>query len=327
MRAAVCESLTGEEGVAVREFPAPTVGPRSVRVAVRAAAVNFPDGLMVRGRYQMRPDPPFVVGADCAGDIVAVGTEVDRFAVGDRVHGVTFGAFATEAVLSVDAMIHRMPDEMTYVDGAAFNITYGTAYHGLVCRAQLLADETVLILGAAGGCGSAAIQVAKAAGATVIAVAGGVEKCAAALSLGADHVIDHREVESASKAAKDLTAGRGVDVVFDTVGGGDAREQLRSLAFYGRLLVVGFASGQIPTVGLNQTLLKDVAIVGFSWGASAARDPEHNRADYETLHEWYRQGLTTPRIHARLPLDDVREAMRIVNERQAIGKVVLEIEP
>ena len=234
-------------------------------------------------------------------------------AVGDRVLAlVGSGGFATDVVVRPSTMqVHRIPDEMPFDEAAAFDMTYGTGIHGLVRRGGLRAGESVLVLGAAGGCGSAAVQIAKAAGATVIAVAGGEEKCALATALGADAVIDHRSTPSLSTAVKELTEGRGVDVVFDTVGGADAREQLRSLAWNGRYLVVGFAAGEIPMVKANQMILKGVSMVGVAYGMSAIIDPAANQEDFAQLFDWYRAGLVTPAIGHRFALTDAADAMRV----------------
>ncbi len=214
---------------------------------------------------------------------------------------------------------------MPFDEAAAFNITYGTAVEGLLRRGGLRAGESVLVLGASGGCGSAAVQVAKAAGATVIAVAGGAEKCALARGLGADVVLDHRETGSLSAAVKEHTDGRGVDVVFDPVGGADVREPLRCLAWYGRYLVIGFAAGDIPVIKVNQTILKCISVVGVAYGMSAIADPVANAADFVQLFGWYRQGLVRPIIGHRFALREAAEAMRVVFERRALGKVVIEM--
>jgi NADPH2:quinone reductase len=221
--------------------------------------------------------------------------------------------------------VHRIPDEMPYDEAASFNITYGTGYHGLIRRGHLIAGESVVVLGAAGGCGSAAVQIAKAAGATVIAVAGGDAKCELVRSLGADVVLDHQKVESISAAVKEATDGRGVDVVFDTVGGADIREYLRCLAWNGRYLVIGFASGDIPVVRLNQTILKCISIVGVAYGMSASLDPAANAEDFAQLFSWYREGKVTPYISGRYPLEETAEAMRVVYDREVLGKVVVEM--
>ena len=325
--AAVCTDLSGEGAIEVQDWDVPATAPDAVRIAVRAASVNFPDVLMVRGLYQLRQEPPFVAGSECAGVITEVGAEVTGLAVGDRVLAlVGSGGFATDVVVRPSTLqVHRIPDEMPFDEAAAFDMTYGTGIHGLVRRGGLRAGESVLVLGAAGGCGSAAVQIAKAAGATVIAVAGGEEKCALATTLGADAVIDHHSTASLSTAVKELTEGRGVDVVFDTVGGADAREQLRSLAWNGRYLVVGFAAGEIPMVKANQMILKGVSMVGVAYGMSAIIDPAANREDFAQLFDWYRAGLVTPAIGHRFALTAAADAMRVVYERRALGKVVIEM--
>ncbi|HQV58322.1 MAG TPA: NADPH:quinone oxidoreductase family protein [Ilumatobacteraceae bacterium] len=268
-----------------------------------------------------------MAGSECAGVITEVGTEVSDLAIGDRVLAIPgTGAFATSVVATPPLQqVHRIPDEMSFDHAAAFIVTYGTGHHGLIGRGRLQRGESVLILGASGGCGSAAIQIAKAAGATVVAVAGGAEKCALAASLGADVVIDHQQVASLSAAVRDATDGRGVDVVFDTVGGDDVRDYLRCLAWNGRYLVIGFAAGGIPSVALNQTILKGISIVGVAYGASAMKDPAMAATDIRALLDWYRQGLVAPSIGHRYPLDQAAEAMRTVYERRAVGKVIIQI--
>jgi NADPH2:quinone reductase len=236
------------------------------------------------------------------------------------------GAFATEVVVTPPLnQVHRIPDTMSWAEAASFNITYGTGIHGLLRRGGLRAGESVVVLGAGGGCGSAAVQIAKAAGATVIAVAGGAQKCELARNLGADAVLDHHTLGSLSQAVKDHTEGRGANVVFDTVGGPDVREPLRSLAWNGRYLVIGFASGDIPAIRSNQTILKGISIVGVAYGMAAVIDPRANVEDFTQLFDWYRQGKVTPAIGHRFALADIAEAMRVVSERRALGKVVIEM--
>jgi NADPH2:quinone reductase len=325
--AAVCTDLVGEDAIAVREWEVPAVGPDAVRIDVRAASVNFPDVLMIRGQYQMRSEPPFVPGSECAGVVAEIGDAVQGLSVGDRVLAlVGSGAFATEVVATPPMQqVHRIPDEMPFDEAAAFDMTYGTGVHGLLRRGGLRAGESVLVLGASGGCGSAAVQIAKAVGATVVAVAGGPEKCALARSLGADVVLDHRAVASLSVAVREATGGRGVDVVFDTVGGADGREPLRCLAWGGRYLVIGFASGDIPIIKVNQAILKGISVVGVAYGMSAIMDPAANAEDFAQLFEWYRRGLVTPAVGHRFPLAEAAEALRTVYDRRAIGKVVIEM--
>ena len=282
---------------------------------------------MVRGLYQARPEPPFVPGTEGAGVITELGSDVSGLAVGDRVLAVLgSGAFATEVAATPPfQQVHRIPDDMPWDEAAACNLTYGTGIHGLLRRGGLGAGESALVLGAGGGCGSAAVQIAKAAGATVIAVAGGEDKCELARRLGADIVLDHQVVTPLSAAVKEATGGRGVDVVFDTVGGSDVREPLRCLAWNGRYLVIGFAAGEIPLIKANQTILKGISIVGVAYGMSAVADPVANAKDFKQLFTWYRQGLVRPAIGHRFALADAAQAMRVVFERRALGKVVIEM--
>jgi NADPH2:quinone reductase len=325
--AAVCTELTGEGSIQIQTLEPVALGPGAVRIDVRAASVNYPDVLMIRGLYQSRLEPPFVPGTECAGVITEVGADVVGLSVGNRVLTVCgSGAFATDTVATPPVyQVHRIPDTMPFADAAAFNITYGTGIHGLLRRGGLHEGESVVVLGASGGCGSAAIQIAKAAGAQVIAVAGGDEKCQLAHQLGADAVLDHHTLTSLSEAVKRHTGGRGADVVFDTVGGPDIREPLRSLAWNGRYLVIGFASGDIPTIKVNQTILKGISVVGVAYGMSAIIDPQANAEDFAQLFEWYGQGKVTPSIGHRFALADTADALRVLFERRALGKVIIEM--
>lgn len=327
MLALVCPELGGEEVLRIEELPAAECGPGDVRIAVRAASVNFPDTLVIRGEYQYKYEPPFVPGHESSGTLTEVGADVDGLAVGDRVLAMTgIGAFASEVVATPPRkdQVFRIPDTMGWDEAAAFNLTYGTAVHGLSRRGKLEAGESVLVLGAAGGTGSAAIQVAKAMGAYVIGAAGGADKLAIVEQCGADAVVDYRE-DGLSARVKELTGGNGVDVVFDPVGGGDFREYLRCLAWNGRYLVVGFAAGEIPSVGLNLILLKSVSFVGVAYGASARIDPAANAEDFEQLFRWYDAGLLKPVIGHHFPLEEGADALRIVANRGALGKVIVEI--
>jgi NADPH2:quinone reductase len=335
MRAAVCTSLTGEDGIEVRDWPDPSCGPSQIRIAVQAASVNFPDTLITRGLYQYRPDPPFVLGNEAAGVVTEAGTDVRGFAVGDRVLTLSgTGAFA-EQLLAAPPMqqVHRIPDEMAWDHAAAFDLTYGTAGHGLLQRGCVEEGETVLVTGAAGGCGSAAVQIANALGAQVIAVAGGAIKCSLASELGAHETIDHTALGDDERAlstrVRELTGGRGVDVVFDNVGtqagSDDIRELVRCLAWNGRFLVVGFAGGGMPRLAFNQTILRSISLIGVAYGASAIADPPSNSALFERLFDWYRQGMVTPHIGQRFDLDHTADAVRTLRERDALGKVVIDV--
>jgi NADPH2:quinone reductase len=326
MKALVCPELGDESVLRVDELPSPECPPDGVRIDVHAASVNFPDTLVIRGEYQYKYDPPFVPGHECAGTLVEVGAEVSGFSVGDRVLAMTgIGAFASEVVArpARGNQVFRIPDSMDYADAAAFDLVYGTAILGLARRGALQAGESVLVLGAAGGTGSAAIQVAKAMGAFVVGAAGGAEKLAIAEQCGADAVVDYRE-EGLSEKVKQLTGGKGVDVVFDPVGGKDFREYLRCLAWNGRYLVVGFAGGEIPTMGLNLALLKSIAVVGVAYGANARLDPVGTAADFDRLFAWYDDGLLDPVIGHHFPLEQAADALRVVGGRGALGKVVID---
>lgn len=322
----MCPKIGGEDLLEVRDdWPSTECGPAQVRIDVHAASVNFPDVLIIRDLYQVKKEPPFVPGNECAGVVSEVGAEVTDLAVGDRVLTLLgTGAFAEEVVAGPPMQVRRIPDEMPFDEAAAFDLTFGTAGLGLQ-RGAVQPGETVLVTGAAGGCGSAAIQIAKAMGATVIAVAGGAEKTALCRALGADHVIDHQAVDALAPAVKELTGARGADVLFDNVGGPDVRDLLRCLAWNGRYLVVGFAGGTVPTIGLNQTILKSISIVGVAYGASAIVDPAGNRALFARLFDWYRAGAIRPHIGARFPLERGGDAIRTVGERRALGKVVVDL--
>jgi NADPH2:quinone reductase len=335
MLAAVCTRLAGEDGIEIREVPDPPCGPSQIRISVQAASVNFPDTLIIRGLYQYRPDPPFVLGNEAAGVVTEAGADVRHFAVGDRVLTLTgTGAFAQHVVAAPPMQqVHRIPDEMPWDHAAAFDLTYGTAGHALLQRTTVGEGETVLVTGAAGGCGSAAVQIARALGAHVIAVAGGETKCALARELGADEVIDHTTLGAGERAlstrVRELTAGRGVDVVFDNVGtptgSDDIRELVRCLAWNGRFLVVGFAGGGMPRLAFNQTILRSISVIGVAYGASAIADPASNAALFEQLFGWYREGKLTPHIGQRFDLIRTADAVRTLRERDALGKVVIEI--
>ena len=325
-RAVVCSKLGDEDLLECRDdWPIRSCDPDQVRIDVRAASVNFPDTLIIRGQYQYKPDPPFVPGNECAGVVVEVGASVDGLSVGDRVLAlVGTGAFAADVIARTPpAQVHIIPEQMSWPHAAALNLTYGTALHALHRRAHLCPGEVVLITGAAGGCGLAAVQIAKAMGAYVVAVAGGPAKTALAASMGADATIDHQLGGSIDEQVRAVTDGRGADVVFDTVGGADVRPLLRAMAWNGRFLVVGFAGGDIPIIKANQTILKSISIVGVAYGASAIVDPVANKDDFRQLFDWYRAGKIVPHIGHQFDLDHAADAIRTVGERRAMGKVVI----
>lgn len=325
MHAWVCTELTGEDSLAFQEQSTPDCAPGQVLVKTRCVALNFPDVLITRGKYQMKLDPPFVPGSELAGDVIAVGEGVTDVSVGDRVLAMTgFGAFAQEVLVAPPMQqVMRIPDSMSYEDAASFNMTYGTAMHGLHQRGHLKAGESVLVLGAAGGCGSAAVQIAKAMGATVIAGASTPEKCVLAREFGADEVINYREVDLRDSVMA-LTDNKGVDVVFDPVGDDLFKPALRCVGWNGRYLVIGFAGGEIPQVGINYTILKSLSIVGVAYGMSAINDPAMNAGNFEQLFAWYDQGLLKPHVGKEFACTELPDALRDMNAGNALGKTVVQ---
>jgi NADPH:quinone reductase len=322
MRAVLCRQWGPPESLRLEDVAPPALAADQVRIAVRACGVNFPDLLIIEGKYQIKPELPFTPGHELSGTVTEAGPAVQGFKAGDRVLAtVGFGAFAEEAVAPA-AQVMALPAGMDDTTAAAFGIVYGTSYHALVQRARLREGEVVLVLGAGGGVGLSAVEVAKALGATVIAAAGGDEKLAAAREHGADHLVDSRR-ESVRERVEAITGKRGADVIYDPVGGEAFDEGLRCLAWEGRLLVVGFASGRIPQAPVNRLLLKSQDLVGVHWGAWARRDPEANRRNFEALFRWHAEGRLRPRVWRTHPLDRVADALKAVQERQVVGKVVL----
>ncbi|MET0270468.1 MAG: NADPH:quinone oxidoreductase family protein [Sphingomonas sp.] len=322
MRALLCEAHGPPETLVLRDIATPVPQAGEVRIAVRAAGVNFPDALVIQNRYQRQPPLPFAPGSEVAGIIDAVGPGVAHVRLGDRVaaYGLA-GGFAERIVLPADR-VAPLGDAMDFATGAVFTMAYGTAYHALARRGALAAGETVLVLGAAGGVGLAAVEVAKALGARVIAAASTPEKLALARAHGADATIDY-STEDLKDAAKRLTDGRGVDIVVDPVGDRFAEPAFRAIALHGRYLVIGFAGGAIPSIPLNLPLLKTASIVGVAWGAYAARDPAGYRADAATLAALHAQGRLRPHISLRLPLERGGEAIRLMMDRKVTGKIVV----
>jgi NADPH2:quinone reductase len=324
LRAWVCRNLIGEDGLAFEEQPAPECGPGQVLVRTHCVALNFPDVLITRGKYQIKLDPPFIPGSELAGEVMAVGEGVDDVAPGQRVLAMTgFGAFAGEvSVVPPMQQVMAIPDAMNFDDAAAFNMVYGTAMHGLRQRGNLRSGETLLVLGAAGGCGSAALQIGKAMGARVIAGASTPEKCALAQAMGADEVINYHD-EDLRERSLALTDGKGVDVVFDPVGDELFRPALRSLAWNGRYLVIGFAGGEIPRLGINYTILKSISVIGVAYGMSAIADPGMNHENFDQLFRWYGEGRLKPHIGRTCSCDEMPDALREMYAGQALGKTVV----
>ena len=322
MHAWLCDNPIGVDALTWKELPTPQPQADEVRIAIRAASLNFPDLLIVQNKYQMKPALPFVPGSEYAGVIEAVGSQVTHLKVGDAVAAFAgTGGFATHAVVKA-ALVMPLPPGFAFDDAAAFVLTYGTTHHALLDRAALKAGETVLILGAAGGVGTAAIQIAKAAGARVIAAASSAEKCAFCESLGADATIDYSR-ENLRDRIKALTDGKGPDVVYDPVGGDFAEPVFRSIAWRGRYLVVGFAQGGIPAVPWNLALLKGASIVGVFWGDFARREPQANASALAELAQWYASGKIKPVIDQRLPMHELPKAFERMGTRAVLGKLVM----
>lgn len=321
MRAVRCHELTGPEALRVDELPEPVPTDGEVLIDVRAAGVNFPDVLITEGKYQFKPDPPFIPGGEVAGVVKAVGRGVTSVTPGDRVAAtMLFGAFA-ERVLAPEAAVAKLPESVAFETGAAVLLTYATTMHALVDRASLAKGEKLLVLGAAGGVGIAAVEIGKCMGAHVIAAASSEAKLAFCREHGADAGIDYAS-ESLKDRAKALSGG-GVDVVYDPVGGDYTEQALRAMAWAGRHLVVGFAAGPIPKIPTNLLLLKSCQLVGVFWGQFAMRDPERNRAHVAQVLTWLGEGRIRPHVDAVLPFTSAGEALRRLSRRQVKGKIVL----
>ena len=322
MHAWTCENPIGPDALTWEDVPTPEPKAGEVRVVIRAASLNFPDLLIVQGKYQMKPTLPFVPGSEYAGVIDAIGEGVKHLAVGDAVAAFGgLGGFATHACVDA-ALVMPLPKGFAFEDAAAFICTYGTTHHALLDRAALKPGETVLVLGAAGGVGTAAIQIAKAAGARVIAAASTDEKCAFCRELGADASINYSS-GALREELKALTGGKGPDVVYDPVGGDLTEPVFRSIAWRGRYLVIGFAQGGIPSLPLNLALLKGASVVGVFWGDFARREPKNNARALAELASWYAQGRIKPVIDQTLPMSALPEAFARMGSRQVRGKLVL----
>jgi NADPH2:quinone reductase len=322
MHAWLCENPVGVEALAWKEVPTPEPRAGEVRIAVRAASLNFPDLLIVQNKYQVKPALPFVPGGEYAGVVEAVGDGVTHLKPGDAVAAVgATGGFATHAIAPAVSVI-PLPAGFDVEDGAAFAFTYGTSHHALIDRGALKAGETVLVLGAAGGVGTAAVQIAKAAGARVIGAASSDEKCALLREIGADATIQYAR-ENLRDALKTLTDGRGPDIVYDPVGGEWAEPAFRSIAWRGRYLVVGFAGGAIPALPWNLALLKGASVVGVFWGDFVRREPKAFAASLAELAGWYARGLVKPVIDARLPMSALPEAYARMGSRRVRGKLLM----
>ena len=326
MHAWLCENPVGVDALTWKELPTPAPKAGEVLIAIKAASLNFPDLLIVQNKYQMKPALPFVPGSEYAGVIEAVGDGVTHLKVGQSVACLSgTGGFGTHTIAPA-ALCMPLPNGFPHVDAAAFIMIYATSYHALVDRAQLKAGDTVLVLGAAGGVGTSAIQIAKAVGARVIAAASTDEKCALCTSIGADATINyttHGLPNAFREAVKAATDGKGPDVIYDPVGGDFAEAAFRSIAWRGRYLVVGFASGPIPSLPLNLALLKGASIVGVFWGDFARREPKANAAMMGELAQWYASGKIKPVIDRTMPMAELKAAYAHMGSRGVMGKLVM----
>jgi NADPH2:quinone reductase len=324
MKAVVCKQFGPPDSLVVEDMPSPRAGPGEVVLSVKAASVNFPDVLIIQNKYQFKPPLPFSPGSELAGVVKETGAGVEGFKPGDKVIAfTTYGAFAEE-VKTEAARLLPLPQGMDFATGAAFLLTYGTSDHALRDRGALRAGETLLVLGAAGGVGLAAIDIGKALGARVIACASSEDKLAVCRSHGADEAINYA-TEDLRERIQAITGKSGVDVVYDPVGGPYSEPAFRSLAWRGRLLVVGFAAGDIPKLPLNLALLKGASLVGVFWGDFTRREPRQFADSVRQLGEWYRQGKLRPHVSQTFPLEKAAEALKLMAARQVKGKVVLTV--
>ena len=324
MRAVLCTEHGPPESLTIADVPDLQAGPGQVVVNVGAAGVNFPDTLIIQNLYQFKPDLPFSPGGEVAGTVGQICPGVDHVAVGDRVIAFPgWGGFAEQVVVEARTVI-PIPETMPTDVAAAFVMTYGTSYHALKDRADPQPGETLLVLGAAGGVGLAAVELGKVMGLRVIAAASTDEKLAVCKDHGADELINY-STEDLKVRAKELTGGTGVDIVYDPVGGDYTEAALRATAWEGRLLVIGFAAGPIPKIPLNLTLLKGCDIRGVFWGSFAAREPKRNAQNLMELVAMFDEGTIRPHISARYPLEDTGAALRALMDRKATGKIVIEL--
>ncbi len=322
MHAWLCENPIGVDALTWKSLPTPEPTAGEVRIRIEAASLNFPDLLIVQNKYQMKPPLPFVPGSEYAGIIEAVGEGVTHLQVGQAVACLSgTGGFGTHT-LAPAKLCMPLPAGFSSVDAAAFIMTYATSHHALLDRGQLKAGETVLVLGAAGGVGTAAIQIAKASGAHVIAAASTQEKCDLCMAQGADATINYSK-DNLRERLKELTEGKGPDVIYDPVGGDYAEPAFRSIAWRGRYLVVGFAAGPIPALPWNLALLKGASIVGVFWGDFSRRESAANTAMMQELAQWYGQGKIKPVIHKTMPMAELKQAYAEMGSRGVMGKLVM----
>lgn len=325
MQAMLCKAFGPAETLILEEVANPEAKKTEVVLDVHAAGVNFPDTLIIEGKYQFKPPFPFSPGGEAAGVVTAVGEKITHVKPGDRVMALTgWGSFAEQVAVS-GFNVMQIPKGMDFTTAAAFGMTYGTSMHALKQRANLQPGETLLVLGASGGVGLAAVEIAKAMGARVIAAASTTEKLEVAKAAGADELINYTS-ENLKERLKELTQGQGVDVIYDPVGGTFFEEAFRSIAWNGRFLVVGFAAGgSIPALPANLPLLKGAALIGVFWGAFAQRQPQDNLANFQQLFSWYSEGKLKPLVSQTFPLARAAEAINALGQRKAVGKVVVQV--
>ena len=324
MKALLCTAWGGPDALGIGELPSPSPGPGEILIAVRACGLNFADTLMIQGKYQERPGFPFSPGLEISGEVLELGPGVDGTAVGDLVIALCGHGGLAERVVVPSGNVIRLPEGMDFVTAAGFAVVYGTAHLGLERRARLEPGEVLLVHGAAGGVGLAAVEVGRRLGATVIATGSSEEKLALARDHGAHHAINYRE-ENFRDRVKELTDGRGADVIFDPVGGEVFEQSIRSINWEGRILVIGFASGAIPNLPANIVLVKNISVVGVYWGAYRKRNPALLQQSWRQLVEWFAEGALSPHVSATYPLEEAPAALASLIARRATGKVVVTV--
>jgi NADPH2:quinone reductase len=321
MKALVCKAFGSTDALVVEDLDDPVPSHGEVVVDIHAAGINFPDILVIAGQYQLKTPPPFIPGNEAAGVVTAIGDGVSRFAVGDKVIVMLRGGAFAEKCAADQNLVFPLPDQLSFEQGAGFSVTYCTSYHALKQSAQLKAGETLLVLGAAGGVGTTAIEIGKAMGARVIAAASNNDKLAFAKSAGADDLINYGD-HSLNDAVKELTGGAGADVVYDPVGGDLAQLALRATAWHGRYLVIGFASGEIPNFPANLALLKEASIIGVWWGTWSAKNPQAQMQNVQEMATMIADGRLNPKITKTYMLDEFKDAFRSISRRKVKGKIV-----
>lgn len=324
MKAVLCKAFGPADTLVIENTSSPQIKKNEVLLDVHAAGINFPDTLIIEGKYQFKPPFPFSPGGEAAGVISAVGENVSHLNLGDRVMALTGWGSCAEQIAVPAYNILPMPDAMDFTTAAAFSMTYGTAMHALKQRGALQAGETLLVLGASGGVGLAAIEIGKAMGARVIAAASSAEKLEVARQAGADELINYQD-EDVRERLKTLTKGQGVDVIIDPVGGDLSETVFRSIAWNGRMLVIGFASGTIPSLPANLPLLKGAAVIGVFWGSFAQRQPQDNVANFQQLFAWFAEGKLKPLVSQTFALEDTAQAINTLAARKAVGKLVIKV--